>query len=105
MHRTVDCLVDVGNHSVVPTAELVTEQPKVPGESRSNSPFRDNPSLGAMGVWNRRHFDHKAALRPFDLQGRVVEIMCSPSLPERHERLVRTSFQCTKWPPAPSGSQ
>lgn len=41
MHRTVDCLVDVGNHSVVPTA---------------------------------------------------VAILCSPSLPERHERLIRTSI-------------
>lgn len=86
-HGTRNGLMDVGDRSVEPTPDLVTEDPEVSGPSHSNRASRDDPPELAAEIGNRRLLDHVATVRNIDLQRRVVEVAALSPLKRRRNHL------------------
>ena len=80
VHRTSDRLPYIGNRSISPAPDLVSEQTEVPERFESNGTFGYDPSSVAVAVRDRRLLDDVASLGDSDLQRRVVEVTPLPVL-------------------------
>jgi hypothetical protein len=74
----LDCLPDIGDHSVAPAAHLVAEEPEASRPAASDSTFDDNATLQSVVVSDWRLLDHEPTLRHARLKRRVIEIARRP---------------------------
>ena len=103
--RAVHGLSDVGDVSAAPETDLVAEDSEAARPQSADGTFGDDSPVLAAPVVYRRLLDHVRSLWEFDLQRRVVEVVCAAALQAGGQCLVETAVELTKCPPAPSGNQ
>jgi hypothetical protein len=72
--RTVDGVVNVRNDAVLPTPDLVAEQPHPPREAGTDWSFAHNAALGSVAP-RRRLFDDEPPVRNNDHESRVIQVI------------------------------
>ena len=91
--RAVDCLVDVWDHAMTPSSDLVPEDPHRSGVAASNRALRDNSAQCPVSVTYGCRLDHELSFRHVDDEGGVVQIHGRPLLQAGHHRLVNAAVQ------------
>lgn len=88
---TPDRRVKIGYLAVLPTPDLVAENPKSTGSLCSHCALCDDTSLFTVEIGNGCLFDHIATIGHVDNQRRVVQGASLTSLDDRPQRLKQLS--------------
>ena len=90
----LDCFGDVGYDTVAPAAQLIAEDPQMPGPAASDRASGDDVAFGAVVVRDWRLFDHEASLRHAHLERGVVEVARGSMPEQRRSGLVDAPVDC-----------
>jgi hypothetical protein len=91
--RAADGLVNVRNHSITPTSDLVPKDAQRASPAAADCAFGDDAAQLPVSVRYRCLFDHKLSLWHSNHERGVVKVLGRSLLEPRHDRLENPSVQ------------